>query len=303
MDVLAFRNRAHAQNDAYLNRSKDMVLTKQRVMALIIGILALFLAFGVAFLDAWFDPVCARTSISHYFYEPLAGTFFVLTLSFVGAFMIAYEGENRLDGWLATLGGVGGLILAFFPTDGIGCAVGQLVDLRPMLTAEVPPEFGVEAKPWPDTFLVEAQAVRIGGQTTQALHFVGAGLMFAVLWYFSAVVFTRIGARDHVAPNTDGRTGLRLEKQIRNAVYVFFTLVMTLGIALVVFSSAGWAQNLSLWMARGLAVPFWANNDFAEVARPVYHGEMLALMAFGFSWLTKGRYFVSAYRLLTGAVH
>ena len=289
-------------NDAgYMARTTPESDFKERLVACIIGLLALFLAFGVAVLDRVLEPICARASISHYFLEPFAGTFFVMTLTFVGAFMVAYRGENRCDGYFATIGGIGALILAFFPTDGLGCGSGALMDLRPAVVIEVPAGFEpgdlVEGERYPDEVspgqlrseagLLEDVELKIGSETTQFWHYVGAGVLFLVLLYFAGLAFPRIDEDDR-----DATGALKLRKRIRNALYYIFFGFMILGFLMVLFPGTGIAQWLSGLTARLIAALPYAETDFAGEIRPVYHGELIAFAAFGLSWLLKGRFYL-----------
>ncbi len=310
MQILELRDRMNAPNSAYLTPPPGRALTKERAMAFLIGVLAILLAFGVTFLDERFGTACARSSISHYFYEPLAGTFFVMVLSFVGAFMIAFRGENRIDGWLATAGGIGGLVLAFFPTEGTGCDGPGSFDFRPAVVVEypltfahVPPDNFDPDDLVPDLFDVNDQAAVIGDAWTQAWHIGGAAVMFVVLLVFCAWVFPRVNPVTDRQPGPDGRpTGpLKWQKRARNAVYYTASVAMVVGMLMIQFDQSGFARAVGGAMARALPIVGLGNPEFAGVARPVYHGEMLALVAFGVSWTVKGRFGKSVWDFFRGA--
>ncbi|MEM1101057.1 MAG: hypothetical protein AAGH73_05955 [Pseudomonadota bacterium] len=303
---MSFWDDLNAVDDQYMDRTKSESDDKERITAFIIGALAVFLAFGVAGLDRWLEPACPRSSVSHYFLEPFAGTFFVMALTFVGAFMIAYRGENKWDGHAATIGGIGALVLAFSPTDGLGCATGTLMDLRPAVVIEVPPGFGtgdlVEGERFPDAVApaalraedgaLEGVELRIGTEGTQRWHFAGAGVLFVVLLYFAGVAFPRVKDED-----TDAQGKKLPSKRIRNTLYYLFLALMVVGFLMIVFSETMLARALSLWLAGLIAALPYAVPEFGDVVRPVYHGELLAFLAFGLVWLLKGRFLL---RVLLG---
>ncbi|MGR3466707.1 MAG: hypothetical protein ACU0CI_02425 [Shimia sp.] len=271
------------------------VSLKSRALAAVIGGLALFLAIGVAMIDGATGPSCARVSISHYYYAPWAGQVYVMALTFVAAFLFAYRGApGTRDGVIATIGGAGGLVLALFPVAGVGCgAVGAEIDLRPNLITEVKPAMADE-DPLTQAFAFDlpATGIEVAGPWIGGLHALGATLLFAVLIYFSWVVFCRVEPRadlhDPAAPAT-GRN-VRMGKRLRNLVYRLMTGVMLFGLAMVVAVPLGlsaWVDPISLALSEWTgAVPLVGGQG---VARPIFHGEMLALTAFGISWLLKGR--------------
>jgi len=274
---------------------------KQRAMAASIGAIACFLAFFVARVDVAFQDSCARLSISHYFYEPMAGTLMVMSLTFAGAFMIAYEGRAKLDAWVAFFGGCGALVLAFFPTDGLGCPVGTVADFRPSLIFEVPTVFADGAKP--ETFAVTATTARIASGYSQTLHFAGAGVLFLSLLYFTAFAFVRV---NHVKdlrtydPKTDIRQDKTRCKRIRNAFYVVLSALIAFGILVVLANETQIAKDTSVWLGKMIAKIPGTPSEAAGYPRPVYHGELIALGAFGLAWLLHGRLIFAALKFLYG---
>jgi uncharacterized membrane protein YiaA len=97
----------------------------------------------------------------------------------------------------------------------------------------------------------------------RTLHFVSAGLLFAVFIYFSLCLFTK-GAKKN------DRTK---RKNQRNTVYIVCGVLMTVFIICI-----------------ALSMIFLTDAQLSSY-NPVFWFETLALWAFGVSWLTKGQVF------------
>ncbi|NDV01648.1 hypothetical protein [Pseudoroseicyclus tamaricis] len=268
MELLRTRDRMMAPDAAYMAMDAREALHKERATALIIGAIALFLAFGVALIDGLNDYTCRRISISHYYYEPLAGGFFVAALAFTGAFLLRYRGETRLDGALASVAGVAAILVALFPTTNIGCLASSEIDFRPamVLTLEagelVPAEFDG------GTYLGYVDlADMLASNTSAVIHSIAAIVLFAILLYFSAWSFTRVRTVDR----KDGAPGAPVgtAKKVRNGIYVLCSLGILAGFALV--GGQDWLREAG-WFER-----------------PMYLGEAAALASFGVAWLVKSR--------------
>ena len=259
----------------YLATSPSREKVFQRITASVVGLSAFVLPFAVIFYDQLSGPSCRRESISHYFYEPEAGQFFVVLLAFIGGFFLRYKGERPIDATMAKVGCVAALLVAFFPTGGIGCAepgafditVGVLVDgpagvsqLNEFAFA-IAPAAGETTQP----FTLRAE---FSIATNNALHKAGALILFAVLAWFSFKAFRRVNAEVDLAP--DG--SLTAIKKTRNAIYLACTIGMALGAAIIGLSFAG----------------------IDVVARPVFVGEAIFLVLAGLSWLIKGRFLLFA---------
>ena len=268
MAPFEFRDQLHRPDPAYLSQTAGEAEGNQRLVAFIIGLLAIWLAIDVNVLDIIHGPKCARSSISHYFYEPVAGTFFVMALTFVAAFLLAYRGECKWDARIASVAGVAALLVAFFPTSGAGCH-GTEVDLRPDLVVEV-----IEGQIVPFVFEgsermyleIADPDTLVAGAFSQRIHWGAAVILFAVLLYFSAFVFTRV--REGI-DRVDGV--LTRAKKVRNLVYLATSLGMLISFGIILFD-----ETLA-----SLRLP-----------RPVFIGEALALCCFGIAWLVKGRFWL-----------
>jgi len=105
---------------------------------LIIGYTAFFLPillWGVTLADF----ACFPASISHFYYIPIAGDFFVGALIFIGVCMLCVyrvDGPRQfmtLDVILIRIAGIAAICVAIFPTRGSGC-VSNGETLRPFLS-------------------------------------------------------------------------------------------------------------------------------------------------------------------------
>lgn len=266
MEFQRWRDDVNAPRPAWYAPDEREALGKERTVAFVIGCLALGLALAVVFLDVLDPPHCARGSISAYFYAPVAGRFFVMSLAFVGAFLLAWRGETPHDSRLASLAGAAALAVAFFPTQGTACD--GLADYRLALTAKMADGRVMPSFEDGGIGYLGVESIRIlpRAEWVGWVHWGSAALLLIVLLYFSAVVFTRV--RDGIDETRGRPSGV---KRARNLVYYATSLGMVAGFVLIVFDD--WAGM------RGLS-------------RPVFWGEALALASFGVAWMVKGRLFL-----------
>ena len=259
----------------HLKLEPEQAKKRERFLALFIGILAIGLAFGVQIIDAQYDAFCARDSISHYFYEPRAGTFFVMALTVVAAFLYSYRGEKPLDNYVAGGGAIAALLIAFFPTDGVGCDPAEsgsgFIDLRPAIVVSVPSDPAPDGQeqffdltPRPDDAAPAEGTVRaeFANERSQTIHGRAAVALFIVFLYFSIYAFTRTNAPVDLIPGTDKWTVM---KRVRNLAY--------------------WACS-AVMLGAGLIFLGWFPYD---IPRPIFWAEAIFLAAFGVSWLIKSR--------------
>ena len=259
----------NSSDEKHLSVTAAQAKLRERILAFVIGFLAVGLAPAVFFIDRGFGEACFRDSISHYFYEPRAGIFFVMVLTFVGAFLFRYRGERWYDNWIASAGAAAAMMVAFFPTAEIGCSEGQVLDVRPAITVVSPgdamPDTTQPSLTLPvtgETLIPNEDAVQ-GGFSEEDFnkrHFYGAIALFLVLLYFTTWAFMRQNAAKDVV---DGKfTKIKL---FRNGIYGVCAVVMVAG---------------------GVTI-LWGDDWFA---RPVFVGEAAFLSAFGVSWLVKSRF-------------
>ncbi len=252
-----------------------------------VGMIALGLPF-VLFTVGLLGIGCGGLdSISHYYYTPLGGDLFTGALFIIGVVMAffyklprdaqgrvievrAYRGHGIWDFRAARIAGLMAFLVALFPTSAPGCeryaggtARAFLTDMQGVRadgTVTGLPGFDfLAATGWPDALL-------------GWLHYGAAGVMFAVLAWFSLVVFPRVQIED-AEPITRGSP-----KWTRNLLYRICGAVIVVAMLAIAWKELFLPQGSAgraLWNHANLT--FWA--------------EYAALMAFGLSWSVKGRIF------------
>ena len=189
---------------------------------LIIGYTAFFLPillWGVTLADF----ACFPASISHFYYIPIAGDFFVGALIFIGVCMLCVyrvDGPRQfmtLDVILIRIAGIAAICVAIFPTRGSGYVLNGET-LRPFLSNA---QGGLDlVQSIPATKQLHApcatsslQAQAVGGSefmlqgclhtdlTTHLgvtspfwnnFHYIAAAALFAILFYLTLFVFRRV---------------------------------------------------------------------------------------------------------------
>ncbi|MDJ0822411.1 MAG: hypothetical protein QNJ09_11470 [Paracoccaceae bacterium] len=290
-------------------------------VTLLVGFAAAFLPVVLVLLSR-VTATCDFDSLSHYYYSRFGSDYFVGSLTFIGLLLLfLYVIPKRpapgtmafttFDRWAIKGAGAAAFLIAFFPTSGTGCeslngqVVRSFVETAPGFAAayalEEPAVLSLfallEAAPEArnsnlafDFWAVDAPA----GWLLRNLHNLGALIMFLVLGYISAFVFTRVqsrGARrDGVVPMVDGPDGMMasfwqmtFKKKLRNLIYWLMGIAIFVCIAMLVYKSVWLScapgdttcdpEPLRAWNAQNLTLVY----------------EALALWAFGFSWLVKGR--------------
>ncbi|MEL7117011.1 MAG: hypothetical protein AAGP08_15755 [Pseudomonadota bacterium] len=258
---------------------------RTRAVNFTIGAMAIGLGPLVWVMDRVNGNACFRNSISHYFYEPAAGTVFIMVLTAVAAFMVLYRGEEPPDQIAGFVGGIGCALLALFPTFGVGCPIGTAgaaeIDFRPALIVQTEalraPQAprglveGIVVTPTPPPSEA-AVSVLVAGETTRDLHTFGTALVFLALLYFSIYAFPRSNApaQDYFegrAPSGSDPGAFGPTKRFRNKVYYMMSGVMLVAAVLIIVTS-------------------W---NIIAIPRGVFWGELMFLSAFGLSWLTKSK--------------
>jgi len=311
-------------NQFYLDKVMQTSSTKDELLPFVVGILSILLAFLVSALDAAYGVNAARSSISHYFYAPIAGTAFAIILSFIAAFMFAYRGQSAVDGWLTTLGSLGALITAIFPTAGLGIKGGQALDHRfveetALRTDDAGNLIGEALVSGGNAFqrglqnvfgmfseeinvrttqlievngeMVEAAVMTtyvVGNSLSQSIHQTGAITVIGSLILLSIVHWLRT---NWVVYNIDADAYIKRDVQRSERVWTWIWIIVML-IGAWMASSLFWvdaAKTLSGWLSNIQVAAFLLGDDFARIERPVFHGELLALVAFGAAWLLQSR--------------
>ena len=258
--------------------SSEFVAVDQRRLALVVGLVAICLPIVmlIASKNPWL-PTCARNSISHYYYAPFMGSFFVGAMIFIGAYLLVYRGEDG-DGAeyrLSSLAGMFAIGVGLFPTSGHGCDDGTF-EARAFLNFSTEENANLPLPILSDApaSLFQMIDLNLGwfilGSDT--IHYLSAVLLFMFLAWFCFAVFTSVEPHQRSA---DG--ALTSAKVTRNLLYRICGTVMITSIIALALSFA-----LPRWL--GVAIPWW------EAGNWTFWFESFALWAFGLSWMVKGRF-------------
>ena len=249
------------------------------------------------------DFACFPSSISHFYYIPLAGDLFVGAPIFIGMCMLCVyrvDGPQQLmtvDVILTRIAGITAICVAIFPTRDSGCVFNGET-LRPFLSNAQDGLDLVQSLPTSTqlhtpcaTSSLHAQAVSgsefilqgclytdltahlgVTSPLWNNFHYIAAAVLFAILFYFTLFVFRRVQIEQDVI---NGQ--IDLHKPRRNRIY--FGCAMCITMAMVAIGGA----TVSEWYL-GSLVPWW------EGYRLTFVSEAIGLMAFGLAWLVKGRF-------------
>lgn len=233
----------------HLARNAEEGLISQKVLATVVGLVALGLPYALWGIDQLNGRFCVRASLSHYYYAPGAGDAFVLALAIVGVVLVAYRGENRIDARMATVAGLAAFLVALFPTSGLGCEEAAITEIRGIWVRDSSGEFSEHMLPtWFAT-----------------VHYGSAAIVLIVLTYFAGWSFRR------VLPNRDmtSMNAMTWRKRVRNLTYSGCAAAMVAGLLMFGLDLAGF-------------------RSFPWSPRAAYWAEWLILTAFGISWFVKG---------------
>ena len=253
-------------NRAFMLDDNPVYVLNQQKLAFMVGLIAILMPVGL-YLSTW-TGVCFYHSISHFYFSRIMGGVFVGSLAFIGAFLLAYRGENRAENNLATLAGICAFGVALFPTSGRGCDAPRFMG-RPF--AEMRPIDGGGVIITPPS-ASDAYFQMFPGASV--VHYLSAALLFAFLAWYSFAVFTRVIDSEHRLKNGQ----LKPEKLTRNILYVVSGLV-------IVMSMLAMAVDGLYEFIMDASLPGWNEN------RLTFWFETFALWAFGLSWIVRGRFF------------
>ncbi len=220
----------------------DKVSIDVRTLRLLIGGVAIGLAILVQAVSPW--PL---TSISgSYFAGDWPRNFFVGCLFFIAGFLIAYNGEQRIEAWLSRFAAIAAIGVATFPCDCV-------VEMRRRGTAMLQC-LGENPDRYPDVgqCLMRFQEIR-------GAHYTSALVMFAILAAFCYIFYARAKKKED-----DRRTAARRRMIVYSTSLVL--IVVAIVALLIDYFSGGRISNA--WRT----FVFW--------------GEFVGLASFGASWIT-----------------
>jgi hypothetical protein len=237
-----------------------------------VGFVAIALPLGclLAGLIGLIPPSDIQNSISHFYYTPIMGDFFVGCLFFNGILlMFMFHTNGRpVTGWkrlapleslLMRLTGFAAIMVAVFPTKNPSDSYGEQELLRVFAQGVTgSPEFEISA---------------LGGLAKYPLHYIFAAFVFVSLAYFTTFVFTR----DHTTEQGTPESTPSANKVLRNKYYRVLGAAIAVSVALIALGSNGRLMPVETWDR--------LNGTF------VFEGT--ALLSFGLAWLLKGRFFTS----------
>lgn len=220
----------------------DKVSLDVRTLRLLIGGIAIGLAILVQAVSPW--PL---TSISgSYFSGDWPRNFFVGCLFFIAGFLIAYNGEQRIEAWLSKIAAIAAIGVATFPCD---CAVEAKRRGTAMLQC-----LGENTDRYPD---VSQCLMRF--QEIKGVHYTSALVMFGILAAFCYIFYARAKKKED-----ERRTAARR----RMIVYSTSLVLIVLAIVALLIDYFSGGRISTAWPT----FVFW--------------GEFVGLVSFGTSWIT-----------------
>lgn len=248
-----------------------------------IGWIAIALPVG-CLLAAWsglMSPLILRDSISHFYYIPLIGDYFVGCLFFIGILLMFFfhTKGNQVSGWgnlywvetgLLRIGGAASIMIAVFPTLGQGGAIATGERYRTFMPSNNI-DFAIGNFGHFDDFMAPAPFI---GDIP--LHAVGALLMFTILTHFTLFVFTRTQRPDSEIMIA-GKTKKTPQKRKRNGVYIALGLTIAACTIAIIYGF-----DMSGTCDTKCPETPW------QLANWTFWLEFIALIAFGIAWLIKG---------------
>jgi hypothetical protein len=209
----------------HVTSSDQSLVISYRTLRKIVGVLGISFPI-VLFAGAFlFFDLGIQSSISSYYHTGMRDVF-VGTLCVIGFFLLSYRGHEPKDDYAGDVACVAALMVAFVPTapDGVVSQEAMFFDF---------------------------------------IHLLAATSFFAMLIYFSLVLFTKT--------NPDAKPTRR--KLQRNRIYRICGITMLTCMSLILIYRQLFSGTFVL----------------LDAIKPVYWLEAIAICAFGLSWLTKGR--------------
>ncbi len=247
---------------------KPLYVIDQNILAAMVGLAACSLP-AIMYLGRRVFDRCDYDSISHFYYTPFFGDFFVGVLVFIGVFMTIYRVDSEFESRLANFAGLCAFTVALCPTEGSGCDRAAFSGRAFVTLATEGRNLAAITDPaaLPGHFQLIPHADWVHGSA--------AALLFLFLTYYCLVVFPRVDPVTHCRGGVrhGGMTGV---KKARNGVYYLSGAVMLASLVMLLVGVAG--------PKLGFDWPGWDRNNLT------FWAESAALIAFGASWLVRGRF-------------
>jgi hypothetical protein len=238
---------------------QDQDVFSDRKLMLAVGVTALFLPIAVWVVNRLRCESAGypATSVSQYYFSG-AHAVFVGALCFVGGLLLVYQGwrreeRGRTQQFLSKAAGLCALVVGLVPAS---------LDAEPVRVFKGDMLCNVFVK-----YLDPIRLTPFPPAWEPVVHYICASALFLWLAWTAGMRFTE-------PSNDPTELAHQTVKATRNFVYKFCGVSMALGMAIC------------------LAVALLAYLKIADLTQgwAIFFGEALALMAFGFAWLTKSRW-------------
>ena len=246
------------KND-YVDPSFNPAIDRKR-LTLYVGLVAFLLPTLLLAFAMFNDRFCSYDSISHYYFAPMLGSYFVGCLGFITLFLLSYVGHTVSDMWMSAIGGIAAAGVAIFPTSDAGCTY---------VDSQLARAFVYPAGSDGGGFTFDLNA--FGGIEASTIHFGSAAALFLILAWFCIWSFRRNNGSG-VSDTGDGKLAMSGKKQLRNLIYLLCGLGILAAMAVIGLSGDSSADASTGGRTQ---LTFWA--------------ETVALYLFAVSWLVKGR--------------
>ncbi|MEM7242316.1 MAG: hypothetical protein AAF429_09035 [Pseudomonadota bacterium] len=295
----SFKEQVSVRYDA---QSDQGFVLDDRGMAFWVGLMAVALPticlIGV--LGFPFGKVCFANSLSHFYFTRGYGDIFVGVLVFIAIYLFNFRGRGWLHNLAATGAGLGAIMVAVFPTNGVPCEALTGMDawfysgrFRGLIEvsgqgAAISYDAVLNQSGDLSTKLFEAKVVNLifWQVPSTVLHFAGAGAMFLFIAWYAYTQFDSEEVSKYANSSGELKTKTQLDADIAQQktdrrIYKRCSNLIFLAIGIILAERA----------ARALG---FGTQEYWELANGMFLMEALALYAFGYAWLHYGRFVTRA---------
>lgn len=237
------------------------------------GFFGILLPVGLVAGEAWLLDATeweSRGSLSEYYHSGMRDAF-VGVLVIVGILLVTYKFPDVRDPefWISLLAGLAAITVAVVPTS-IPCELREFAPLDCEARMEIRLPFQDKARP---TALQNA----IGEETAEQIHYRAAVVFIAFLFLMSA----RFAWTEWRDLHDAGEPRIARFSWLTGKAWAFHLLMAALILA----------GGVYIFVARALDFP---------TDREILHGEVMATVGFGLSWLAKGSHWTRLFPATSG---
>ena len=246
--------------DRSLSGDPNEEVVNSRQLAFYVGFVALLLAplMGIS----TFFGVCFYDSISHFYYARIMGDILVGALFFICGFLLTYKTETTFEWIIAKAAGLAAVGVAIFPTEDNGCEIAEQETAPGRAFSVLTNNLDTNG----DREVVLSETPFSLFVDVETIHLISAVILLVVLVIFCLKIFTRISPSD-----LDENDNVKPLKLRRNRFYRLLGVVMLAALGMILLDK--W-KEFTWWEANNMM--FWM--------------ELVVLVAFGISWMIKGRF-------------